>query len=761
VAENLPDTAICDDGAFCNGNEVCRPLNASAGVDGCVTENVPVAPAAPGPCESYGTCDEATDSFPLVQQAAGSSCDDGVYCTSGDACDTMGSCVGTIDANCGAATCSSTSSLGQTIDIAQAFLDINVTIDGQPLPATHPDNTQFRLLAVAQDTGAEHYLTRWEYDYSTDVLEGPYDTDRLIPGVYDILYERYPNTRSYTTNLAPYGRRMLMTDVVLTRGMNTLDVDVPVTTLTLNLTIDGQPLPATHPDNTQFRLLAVARDTGAQHYLTRWEYDYSTDVLEGPYDTHFLIPGTYDILYERYPNTRSSTSNLAPYGRRILQSGVVISGASQTLNIDVPVTDLTLNITVGGQPLPATHPDNTQFRLLAVSRDTGAQHYLTRWEYDYSTDVLEGPYDTHFLIPGTYDILYERYPNTRSSTSNLAPYGRRILQSGVVISGASQTLNIDVPMTELTLNITVDGQPLPATHPDNTQFRLMAVARDTGAQHYLTRWEYDYSTDVLEGPYDTHFLIPGTYDILYERYPNTRSSTSNLAPYGRRILQSGVVISGSSQTLNVDVPTTELTLNITVGGQPLPATHPDNTQFRLMAVARDTGAEHYLTRWEYDYSTDVLEGPYDTHFLIPGTYDILYERYPNTRSYASNLAPYGRRILQSGVVISGASQTLNIDVGLSVLSTSVTIDGASLPATHPDNTQFRLMAVARDTGAEHYLTRWEYDYSTDVLEGPYWTYFLLPGTYDILYERYPNTRSYTSNLGPYGRRYLGVCVDVP
>ena len=74
----------------------------------------------------------------------------------------------------------------------------------------------------------------------------------------------------------------------------------------------------------------------------------------------------------------------------------------------------------------------------------------------------------------------------------------------------------------------------------------------------------------------------------------------------------------------------------------MPPNHPDTSPFYFYAIAADTGVRHILGNFEYDYSNpNPLEGPYNTHRLIPGTYDILIDRYPTSKSYASNLAPLG------------------------------------------------------------------------------------------------------------------------
>ncbi|MBT9559635.1 MAG: hypothetical protein IV100_26635 [Myxococcales bacterium] len=84
-----PDHAACDDGEFCNGVEVCSPAGCGAG-----TPPPPPEDTDPNDCIGPGTCNEQTDSYPMVPQA-GTPCSDGAACTSDDTCDVQGVCAGT------------------------------------------------------------------------------------------------------------------------------------------------------------------------------------------------------------------------------------------------------------------------------------------------------------------------------------------------------------------------------------------------------------------------------------------------------------------------------------------------------------------------------------------------------------------------------------------------------------------------------------------------------------------------------------------
>lgn len=87
------DGTSCDDGAYCNVGEACL-----AGV--CTGGSMRQCGASGGSCRE-GVCDEANDTCTGDPVPNGTVCDDGLYCTSGDAC-VDGTCVGPVPTDCSA-----------------------------------------------------------------------------------------------------------------------------------------------------------------------------------------------------------------------------------------------------------------------------------------------------------------------------------------------------------------------------------------------------------------------------------------------------------------------------------------------------------------------------------------------------------------------------------------------------------------------------------------------------------------------------------
>ena len=79
---NIPNDTSCDDGAFCNGVELCEPTNIVADANGCAL-GLPVDPNDDIPCTN-DECDEETDSF--VNNPQDNRCDDGAFCNGAETC---------------------------------------------------------------------------------------------------------------------------------------------------------------------------------------------------------------------------------------------------------------------------------------------------------------------------------------------------------------------------------------------------------------------------------------------------------------------------------------------------------------------------------------------------------------------------------------------------------------------------------------------------------------------------------------------------
>ncbi len=287
VKRNLATDSRCDDGLYCTGSERCAPTAAGA-INGCVRENVPAPPAEPwSPCRSYGACTESIPHFPLTQLPTGATCNDGIACTSNDVCAASGACAGTPGATCGgSASCTTVSPWQSGIDFSLAVLEGDVTMNGGAMPATSQSSTSLDFYLIDRTTGALQHIggPRWSsspFPYPLQAGSAHY-TATVLPGVYDLLYRRGFNTTTasgttyvYSTNDADtvaYGEQLIARNVVIGPGHNLRNIDVPLTTLTGAIRMNGGPVPATSQSSTSLDFYLVDQTTGALQHIggPRW-----------------------------------------------------------------------------------------------------------------------------------------------------------------------------------------------------------------------------------------------------------------------------------------------------------------------------------------------------------------------------------------------------------------------------------------------------------------------------------------------------------
>ena len=725
----VPTDARCDDGRWCTGQEACAP-GAGADARGCVVRNVPVAPGPNTPCRAY-VCSDAIMSFTAQTRPVGSSCDDGVACTTGDSCDASGVCAGGVTNACDpTASCSATGSLQTTIDIPIAPITGRVTQNGGTLPLSTNTYENGVLWARALDTGRLHRLALIDWtrngSYPTYTRSAGTDTYRtvLVPGVYDVLYQRaYQTSADYVSEraLTPgpdavvNGYRVIQSRVVIPAGGRTLDVDIGATVVTGTITQNGAALPLATNTYENGVIWARARDTQKLHRIALIDW-----TRNGSYPTYtrsagsdrintMLIPGAYDILYQRayqtsaaYVSERANSPSADPVvnGYRVLVENVVVTGSTQTLDVDIGATVVTGTITQNGATLPLATNTYENGVIWARAVDTGKLHRIALIDW-----TRNGSYPTYtrsagsdrvntMLVPGAYDILYQRAYQTSAdyvSERALSPSpdavvnGYRVLRTNVTVTGTSQVLDVDIGATVVTGTITQNGGTLPLSTNTYENGVIWARAVDTGKLHRIALIDWtrngSYPTYTRSAGSDriNSMLVPGAYDILYQRafqssgsYVSERALTPSPDPVvnGYRVLRSNVTISGSTQTLDVDIGATVVTGTITQNAATLPLSTNTYENGVVWARSVDTGRLHRIALIDW-----TRNGSYPTYtrsagsdrintMLVPGAYDILYQRaYQSSADYVSERA-----------LTPSPDAVVN---GYRVLRTNVTIAGAT------------------------------------------------------------------------------------
>ncbi len=323
------------------------------------------------------------------------------------------------------------------LDIPASTVGGTITLGGAALPSTNTNYDGADIYLVAKDTGAAHYIGGYSYQYQSSgnytLRTGTYG-GKVLAGTYDVLYRRYwdstYNTVSRTTASETHvaGYRLLKQNVVIAPGAVTLDLDIPVSTVSGSITLGGAALPSTNTNYDGADIYLVAKDTGAAHYIGGYSYQYQSSgnytLRTGTYGGKVLA-GTYDVLYRRYWDStyntvsRTTASETHVAGYRLLKQNVVIAPGAVTLDLDIPVSTVGGTITLGGAALPSTNTNYDGADIYLVAKDTGAAHYIGGYSYQYQSSgnytLRTGTYGGKVLA-GNYDVLYRRYWDSTYNT---------------------------------------------------------------------------------------------------------------------------------------------------------------------------------------------------------------------------------------------------------------------------------------------------------------------------------------------------------
>jgi hypothetical protein len=297
----------------------------------------------------------------------------------------------------------------------------------------------------------------------------------IIPGTYDL----YFNTSAGAAGLSAYPSTPLQKGIVVGSTPLTLNVDVPTTTVSGTITVNGAQVAST----------AGLGKVTLQNATTTWTFAATSTMTNsstpaGAYAAA-IVAGTYDLYYGVVTAGTGVPSN----GSVKLRSGVVIGTTSpQTLDVDIPATTVTGTITVNGAQVDS-------------SMGTGALHLRNAAGDDAllgSTGVA-GKY-AQLVVPGTYDLAYA----VINTGPGVPPNQSAKLRSGIVVGSTPLALDIDVAAPKVSGAITVNG----TQGSGNPNAVANLVLQNASGDKALLGNTF--------GATYGRYVIPGTYELMYE-----------------------------------------------------------------------------------------------------------------------------------------------------------------------------------------------------------------------------------------------------
>lgn len=388
------------------------------------------------------------------------------------------------------------------------------------------------------------------------------------------------------------------------------DGDVHITRLAPKIAAfaNGQVAPASPYDAGAMWLQAV---DGPDELLA--SYSHLGD------QTTSLVPGDYALRYEGVGYQSAMPANhQAVFGERAVWN-------EDPIVFDVPVTALSGVFTVNGAAPPGSAYDTGD--LFLVDPVTGDAILLgpSSW----------GGYTTR-VVPGTYEVHYRAV-----ASGTTMPANTDATLSTVVVPAGTATLDIDVPAVTVSLELTQDGNAMPAAASEQGEVHLRADD-DTV---YLGRTTFD--------GFEAR-VVPGTYDIVYDHLAGSTVPANHGAVVG-------TIDTSVDTTLDVDLSTQLVSVVLTLDGGDFPSSPLETAS--LWFRDQETGGLTLVATTHTD----------PTARLLTGAYDIVY-------AYDSGHVVPANRFAVIGTFVSPTRQ-VTIDLQTTALSGEVRLNGELAPAS--------------------------------------------------------------------------------
>jgi hypothetical protein len=470
---------------------------------------------------------------------------------------------------------------------------------------------------------------------------------RLPPGIYEVSLEANAELCAWPNapNMPCGGGRLVSRAALRTDGV--LDVDIPVVSVSGNVTLEGSGLSETAKRGA---VLFTASDSEAGGSVAL--------PATGPAGYRInLLPGTYDVTFAGDPTECTGELPPAvPCNSGTLRSAVVLT-SSRVLDLDLPTVRVTGMLTLNGTP-PNTQPGTRG--QLSFAGDTGAP-VLTKPFVPSGAASYEV-----LLLPGEYDVSYVPSPVLCDGTflPSMPCVGGTIRAEQDL--SADGVLDVDVRAVTVTGAVTLNGAPLPGETADRGKLSFVNRVGGAGVTGDLQMTGTgQYSMRVLAGAYDIDFVANPALCATH---------TAPAMPCTGGSVGTNVMLEADG-VFDVDLQPVRVAGSVTLNGAPMPAAQADrgtltfsrgSSSVTTAAFGASGAAEYALSLW-------------------PGIYRVAFDA--NAAACGAGLpappVPCGGGTLRSDASLT-VDGVLDLDVRTVTVSGSVTLLGAPLPTATLD-----------------------------------------------------------------------------
>lgn len=485
------------------------------------------------------------------------------------------------------------------VDIPYVTIAVTLTLNGKTVNNSNTSVDDYGRISLRDVTTSEKFPLFDTFSLTSGQATGSYSA-RLIPTTYDVIYENQSRGDFWPLNEET---RLIQNQALNTSG--SLSLNVPTVEVTTTVTLGGKSVSGGNTTGQDYGRLDL-RDlvTGDTFELQDvWSGSQGKPVAT---DTAVIIPGTYDLIYA----VEQTGSNWPRNKEKTLQKGLALT-AAKTQTVDIPVVSVTVSATLDGQAITAQNTSELDFGQLRFTDAEGGD-FKALDAFDLTTGKPTSS-RTIPVVPGSYDVQYvNKSPGTHWPLNELS-----VLKRAVDLSKTT-TLAVDVPATQLTCDMTLNGLAISSSNTSATDFGKVVLRESVTQDKFTLCAAWNITSNKLGVPVQVT-VIPGTYDLLYDTSADGAHWPGNLDTR----LQSALTVT-EGQTLKLDVPVRTLELGVTLEGAPVSSANTSLSDFGTLELLGIQDDNAFVALSTYDFTTLTVTGS-KTLQLLPSSYTLYYQ----------------------------------------------------------------------------------------------------------------------------------------
>lgn len=552
-----------------------------------------------------------------------------------------------------------------TAELETTDVTLDVTLDGEPLDESNTGEDDRGRIALHDAESGERAFSRQVWN------EGEINvptTTRLLPGEYVV---RYTNTEFAGDGEWPGNEGVKLETVIVSGDEQELTVDVPVTRLRVNALLNGDRVYSGNTGPNDYGRIQIRDpETGDIPYWVDTWYDGEVNI---PGATR-VVPGRYEVGYELQNGEADNAlwpTNANASTTTVLDT-VEVDGENDEVLVDIRSVEVEIDATIDGEEVTAsnTGPDD-HGRIELHPADKGSWAYWTTAWYDGDVSL---PSSTR-LIPGEYEVRYRNEAYAPESGNWPVTRDQGVLLATKTVDSETDRIEVDVPTAEVTIDPTLNGEAISTSNTGEGSYGRIDLLREGETFVYgAEAWK----NGGVNLPV-TRRVVPGDYEV---RYFQMEYTDFGRWPLNHQFLLETTTLSGTDNRIDVDIPTTKVTVDATIDGEPISSSNTSNVDRGRIELHDPEAGD--LTYWSQAWKDGEKVLPV-TLTVIPGDYEL---RYQNVEYRLMGGAwPADTSANLDDVTVEGDSQNVEVDVPVHEFTLDARIDGEAISAsnTSPDD----------------------------------------------------------------------------